>query len=158
MWPSTKGHKMSDYDKFEGKKVVLTRNLEKPNERGETAVELEGTVEAVNDLGIMFKPKGQVKPEILLNPEIEEVRYAPEKSKKAKAKKLKPVEHGQAKSHLLERHGLTLTKVNGFTEEQALEYHNAIDHVAADLGHVHEDKADSEAAEAVAAEADADVA
>lgn len=139
---------MSEYDKFVGKKVVLIRNLATPNEKGETAVELEGTVEAANELGVMFKPKGQVKPEIFENSEIEEVRYAPEKAKKIKAKKLKPVEYGQAKSHLLERHGLTLTKVNGFTEEQALEYHNAIDHVAADLGHVHEDKtapADAEA-------------
>ena len=129
---------MSDYDKFVGKRVVLTRNLKEPNAQGELAVEIEGTLEAANEMGVMFKPKGQIKPEIFDLGEIEEVRYAPEKAKKIKAKKLKPVEFGQAKSHLLERHGLTLTKVNGFTEEQALEYHNAIDHVAADLGHVHE--------------------
>jgi hypothetical protein len=152
----TKGYKMSDYEKFVGKKVVLTRNLKEADAEGNLAVELEGTLEAANAVGVMFKAKGQVKPEIFELGEIEEVRYAPEKAKKQRAKKLKPVEYGQAKSHLLERHGLTLTQVNGWTEEQALAYHNEIDHVKADLGHVHEDKSEAEAAEAVAAESEED--
>ena len=150
-YPQRETH-MSDYTKFVGKKVIVTRNLDKPNEKGELAVEVEGTVEAANVHGVMLKPKGQVKPEILNLDEIEEIRFAPEKAKNIKAKVLKPIEHGQARGHLLERHGLTLKEVNALSEEEALEFHESIDHVAKDLGHVHGSKEETPAAEAVAAE------
>lgn len=143
---------MSDYSEFVGKKVIVTRNLPTPNEKGEGAVEVEGTLEAANEFGVMLKPKGQVKAEIINASEIEEIRFAPEKVKAVKAKTLKVIEHGQAKSHLLERHGYTLTEVNEMTETQAYELHKGIDHVAADLGHVHGEKEKAPAAEAVADE------
>lgn len=142
----------SPYTDFVGKKIVLTRNLKEPNAKGELAEEVEGTLEAANPQGIMFKPKGQVKPEIIMADEVEEIRYAPEKAKALKAKTLKPITYGQARGHLLERHGMTLTQVNGLTEEQALAYHNELDHVASGLGHVHGEKDAAPAAEAVAAE------
>jgi hypothetical protein len=146
---------MSDYSEYVGKRVMLTHNLKEANDKGELAEELEGTVEAANPLGVMFKPKGQVKALLFEAGDIEEVRYAPEKAKTMKAKTLKPITFGQAKGHLLERHGLTLAEVNGLTEEQALEYHNGLDHVALDLGHVHGEK---ESAPAAAAQADEDAA
>ena len=51
------------YGEFVGKKIVLTRNLDQPNDKGELAEEIEGTLEAANDQGILFKPKGKVKPD-----------------------------------------------------------------------------------------------
>lgn len=143
---------MSDYDKFVGKRVVLTRNLKTANEKGELAVEIEGSLEAANALGVMLKPKGQVKADIIDLSEVEEIRLAPEKAKALKAKPLKIIELGQAKSHLLERHGLTLKEVNGLSEEDAFEFHESIDHVERDLGHVHQNKESAPAAQAVADE------
>lgn len=144
---------MTDYTGFVTKKVILIRNLSEPNEKGESAVELEGTLEAANASGVMFKPKGQVKPDIINASEIEDIRLAPEKAKKITAKVLKPIQLGQARSHLLERHGLTLSEVNGLSEEDAFKYHEGIDHKEADLGHVHGEKeSQSKAAEAVAAQ------
>ena len=139
------------YGEFVGKKIVLTRNLDQPNDKGELAEEIEGTLEAANDQGILFKPKGKVKPDIIVTKDIEDIRYAPEKAKNLKAKTLKPITYGQARSHLLERHGMTLSEVNAMTEEQAFKYHQELDHVAAGLGHVHGEK-ESPAAEAVADE------
>ena len=143
---------MSDYDKFVGKRIVLVRNLKTPNDKGELAVEIEGSLEAANELGVMLKPKGQVKADIIDAAEIEEIRLAPEKAKSLKAKPLKIIELGQAKSHLLERHGLTLKEVNGLTEEEAFEYHETINHVESDLGHIHQNKESAPAAQAVADE------
>lgn len=144
------------YTEFVGKKIILTQNLEKPNDKGELAEEREGTLEAANDKGIMFKPKGQVKPEIIMLSSVEEIRYAPEKAKALKAKTLKPITYGQARGHLLERHGMTLSEVNAMTEEQAFKYHQELDHAAAGLGHVHGEKESAPAAEAVASEEQTD--
>jgi hypothetical protein len=127
----------TDYKQYAGKRVVVTRNLKEPNDKGELAEELEGTLVAANPLGIMFTPKGQTKAEIIESGDIEEVRLAPDKAKKLTARKLQPVELGKARAHLLERHGLKLADVNKLTEEDALEYHDQLDHVALDLGHIH---------------------
>lgn len=127
----------TDHSQYVGKKVVLTRNLREPNDKGELAEELDGTLVAANANGVMFTPKGQTKADIIGADEIEEIRFAPEKTRKMIAKKLKPVELGKAKAHLLERHGLKLRDVNNLTEEAAFEYHEQLDHVILDLGHVH---------------------
>ena len=140
-----------DFSEFVDKKVILVQNLKEPNEKGEGAVEIEGTVVAANAIGILLKPKGQVKPVIIEVGDVEQIGYAPEKIKAIKAKMLKPITYGQAKSHLLERHGMTLTDVNKLSEEEALKYHNGLDHKVLDLGHVHGDKASTARAEAVAA-------
>lgn len=142
----------ADLQQYEGKKVVLVRNLSEPNEKGERAVELEGTAVKANALGVMFKPKGRTNVELIELGEIESVSLAPDGDKKIAAKMLKPVELGSAKSHLLERHGFTLGKVNGMTEEDAFKAHESIDHKASDLGHYHGVKAEkADAAAAVAA-------
>lgn len=124
-------------DEYKGKKVVVTVNLAEPNEKGEGAVEYEGTIQAGNELGFLIKPKGQVQFKLLDRASIEDVRLVQDKSATIKRSKLQLVKVGQARRHLLERHGATLTQVNGLTEEQAMEHHNGIDHEASDLGHIH---------------------
>ena len=134
-----------DLRKYDGKRVVVTRNLSEPNEKGESAVEVEGVVQAANEHGLLIKPKGQVQFKLIPSDEIEEVRLQEDKSNKLKASKLNIVKLGSARRHLLERHGYTLDWVNGVTEEQAYEHHAEIDHVENDLGHVHVEKKDKDA-------------
>jgi hypothetical protein len=143
---------------YEGKKVIVTVNLKEPNEKGESAIEIEGTAQNANDLGILLKPKGKTNLELIEAADIEDVRYAPEPDKKLTAKSLKDVEYGQAKQHLLDRHGLTLTDINSLTEQAALDYHSGLDHKALDLGHVHGAKASEERAAALEEKAAADAA
>lgn len=132
------------HDQYVGKKIILTVNLKEANEKGELAEEIEGTLEAANAMGLMVKPKGQVKARIIELSDIEgELRLAPTKEKALTARKIKPVQLGQAKSHLLERHGFRLQDVNAMSEEEAYNGHAKIDHVADNLGHVHVDKSDA---------------
>lgn len=126
---------------FSGKKVVVTRNLSEPNEKGETAVEVEGQVQVANEIGILIKPKGKVQFDLIPISEIEEINLAKEGNKPLKASKLQPVKLGQARRHLLERHGVQLKWANEVTEEQAFEYHESLNHKELDLGHFHEAKA-----------------
>lgn len=144
----------ADLEKYVGKRVVLTRNLSEPDDKGNTAVELVGTVDVANEMGVLFKPKGKTNFELITLAEIEEVSLAPEKEKALTARKLKPVGLGQAKSHLLERHGLTLKEANALSEEAAYAQHEKIDHKAADLGHVH--VAESDASEPASEDADSE--
>lgn len=138
---------MSDYSKFEGKKVKLVRN-----EEGVTnAVEIEGTVQSGNALGILIKPKGKTNFELIPAAEIESVEFIMETAKNLDCKTLKVVEFGQARAHVLERHGWTLKQVNTISELDAYEKHAKLDHVASDLGHVHGEKDKTDRAEAVAA-------
>lgn len=140
----------SELSKFADQKVIVQINLDKPNDKGETLVEVEGTALAANEMGILLKPKGKTQAELVEAAKIEGVVFAPQKEKEIKAKTLQPIKYGQARSHLLERHGATLTDVNGLTEEQALDYHTELNHAETDLGHVHGDKAQTERAEAIA--------
>jgi hypothetical protein len=133
---------VTDLKDFEDQKVVLVRNLAKPNDKGETAEELEGTLVAVAGDAVMFKQKGKATAGLIDISDIERVDHAESGTKKLARKTLKMVKFGQARNHLLERHGYTLTQVNDLSEKEAFELHEAIDHEAQDLGHVHKDKAD----------------
>lgn len=138
---------MTNYAKYVDKKVVLVRN-----EKGKTlAEEIEGTLISANDSLIMLKPKGKTQATLIEVGEVEKIDYAPEKSKSLTRKALKPVEFGQARAHLLERHGMKLAEVNVLSEKDAFELHKGIDHEKDDLGHKHEDKNDTERAKAVEA-------
>ena len=149
----------ADYSEFQGKKVIVVRNLPEPDENGAQAVEVEGLAQSANELGILIKPKGKVKLDLIPADEIEEVSFAPEKAKALKAKTLKVVEYGQARAHLLERHGVDLEWVNSVSEQEAYDYHKTLDHVELKLGHVHGEKSKSEAEQAIAeAEGDEDAA
>lgn len=133
----------TDLSQYTGKKVIVTQNLAAPDADGNSAVEVEGTVQVGNASGVLIKPKGKATFDLIEAASIEEIRLAPEKDKAFKASKLKLVTVGQARRHLLERHGVTLKWANSVTEEQALEYHNSLNHVELDLGHVHSEKAEA---------------
>jgi hypothetical protein len=137
-----------DLNQFKEKKVTLVVN---PAEGGD-AEELEGTVVAVTGSAIMFRPKGKTSPRIIEKGSIESIEHAATGDKKLAVRTLKVVQFGQARAHLLERHGSTLKAVNAMTEKEAFDLHAGLDHVALDLGHVHKDKADKPEAEAPEAE------
>ncbi len=133
-----------DLAEFVNKKVTLVRNLSAPNEKGETAEELEGTLVAVAGDALMFKPKGKTNALLIDTADVESVNFAQEKAKTLSRKTLKVVTHGQARTHLLERHAYTLAAINAMSETEAFRTHEGIDHEAADLGHVHGDKGKGE--------------
>lgn len=130
---------------FRNKRVKVVVNLPEKNEKGELAVEMEGTVQAGNELGLLIKPKGKVKFELIERGLIEEIVLVTEKSSELERTSLKPVKIGQARRHLMERHGYTLSQANALTEEEAMEIHEKIDHEADDLGHIHSDKSTEKA-------------
>jgi hypothetical protein len=135
----------TDFKQYENKKVKLVRN-----EPGKTeAEEIEGTVLAAQPEMLMVKPKGKTQATLIPTGEIAEIDFASESAKAIARKTLKPVEYGQARSHLLERHGFKLARVNKLSEKEAFELHKEIDHEKEDLGHVHGDKNATERAEAV---------
>lgn len=137
-------------EEYVGKKVLVTVKAEDGS-----AVEVEGTVEKANDFALVIKPKGKTRLDIIENDAIIEIKYIAETGTPLKAKLLKPVELGQARTHLLERHGYTLADINKMDEQGAFDFHKALDHVALDLGHTHgvKESPASAAVEAVAAEA-----
>jgi hypothetical protein len=146
----------SEFDQYQGKKVILTVADATEENPGQTK-EIEGTATAANALGIMLKPKGKTGLELYEADTIQSVAYAPEKEKELKAKTLKVVEYGNAKQHLVDRHGYKLSEINKMSEQEAFDFHNDLDHVELELGHVHGEKesAASGGAEA-AAESDAE--
>lgn len=136
-----------DLVQYNGKKVTL---VVFPEDGNGDAAELEGTIESANASGVLFRAKGKTKRDIIMSERIVEITLQPDTEARLKAKALKPVVLGQAKGHLLERHGYTLTEVNEMTEDAAFSAHASIDHKAADLGHMHQDKSETPAAQAVA--------
>lgn len=139
-----------DLSQFSGKKVIVVRNLPEADKDGNTAVEIECTVEVGNQHGLLVKPKGKVQLELIPASEIEpgSIRLTEGSSAKLSRSKLQIVKLGQARRHLLERHGVTLEWVNKTTEQQAFEYHAGLDHEELDLGHVHVEKKDKDAGDA----------
>jgi hypothetical protein len=138
---------VSNLSKFADKKVIVVHRVEGSTD----AVETEGTAQAANEGGILLKPKGKTQMILIEAPAIEDVRFVDEKPKEIKRKLLKVVEFGQARNHLLERHGWTLKQVNEISEKAAYETHEKIDHVSADIGHEHGEKDKAEKAESDAA-------
>lgn len=136
----------NDLEQYNEKKVLVTVA---PKD-GADAYEIEGTVSVGNDLGLLIKPKGKTQLLLIEAAEIVEVKYVLDKPKDLKAKELKPVEFGSVRQHLLDRHGFSLADINSRDEAWAFEFHNEIDHKAADLGHVHVAKEATPVGEAVA--------
>jgi len=128
-----------DLTEFNDKKVVVIKKADDGS-----ATEIEGTVQSGNALGLLIKPKGKTKFELIVADDIEEVRPVREEAKALTRKTLKVVELPQARNHLLERHAYTLAQVNAMSDDEALEAHNGIDHEASDLGHVHGEKGKSD--------------
>lgn len=130
----------TDLSEYTGKNVTVVRNLKEADADGNTTVEVECKVQVGNEQGLLVKPKGKVQFDLIPAGEIEEVFLTPDKAKKLTASKIKHPQIGGIRRHLLDRHGVNLEWANGVTEEQAKEYHDSIDHVKNDLGHVHVDK------------------
>lgn len=120
----------TDYSQFSGKRVLIVTEID-----GEAA-EVEATLEVVNDHGVLVKPKGKPKLEIIRNEHITEIREIAAVAAVSR-KSIKPIPFGKVRSHLAERHGLKVSDINAMTEEQAQEFHNGLDHAALDLGHDH---------------------
>lgn len=137
-----------DFSKFQDKKVVVVWHEDESSE----ATETEGTALAANDSGVLLKPKGKMQPILIASGQIDDLRHAEETVRKLGRKTLKIVEYGQARSHLLERHAYTVAQVNEMSEQEAYDIHEGIDHLAADLGHVHGDKSETPRGEAVSDE------
>lgn len=139
---------MEDLAKYAGQKVIVTVNLTEANEKGETSVELEGTAQSANELGILLKPKGKTSVKLIEASQIERVQFAPEEAKALKAKPLQPVKYGNARQHLADRHGVPLADVNQLSEESALSYHEDVEHDQTVISHFHQEKKADEAAPA----------
>lgn len=119
----------------------LEKNVKKPvvlhvRQDDGSLKELEGKIEAASEAGLAFKEKGKSNLDLYLPNQIEEIQAAPEKPKQVSQKKLKPIDLGQARQHLVDRHGVTLSWAKEADEQKAFDYHQNLDH--ADLGHRHE--------------------
>jgi hypothetical protein len=125
-----------DLTQYTEKRVTLT--LKPADGESENRV-LEGKVEAASPIGLMFKRKGSGQPDLIPAADVVSIEELPEKAKEHKAKALKPVAQATVKSHLLERHGVTLEWANSpeVSDEDAESYHDSLDHAALLLGHVH---------------------
>lgn len=113
--------------------------------------EITATIKAATVAGIAYKEKGKSGLELIPTPAgIEEIDFAPLKPKPIVQKKLKPIEFGTARQHLVDRHGVELSWAKDADEKAAYDYHNGLDH--SNLGHKHEvpDEKKEEAPEAPA--------
>jgi hypothetical protein len=131
-----------DLTQFTDQKVIMQVKLDEPNAEGATLVEVEGTALAANALGVLLKPKGRTKAELVEADKIESIEFAPEKARPIKPTSLKVVAYGEARKHLGDRHGVTITWLNSVTEADAMSYHGSLDH--SDLAHNHDPKAKDE--------------
>lgn len=116
--------------------------------------EIEGKVEAASEAGMAFKEKGKSSLELYMPGQIAEIQRAPEKPKQVIRKRVNPVQLGQARQHLVDRHGVPISWAKDNTEEAAFEYHEQLDH--SDLGHKHEVAKSKENAEREQALSDAE--
>jgi hypothetical protein len=97
--------------------------------------ETTGKIMVATEAGIGFKEKGKASAELLTLSQIEEIAPAPAKVKSVVQKKIKPIEMGQARQHLIDRHGVELSWGKEADEKAAFEYHAGLDH--SNLGHIH---------------------
>ena len=114
--------------------------------------EVTGTIKAATVAGVPFKEKGKPGLELTTVDKFYEIDYAPVKAKAVTQKKLNPIEFGQARQHLVDRHGVELTWAKDADEKDAFAYHQGLDH--SNLGHTHYTAEEMEAKKKKAAEKD----
>lgn len=130
---------------WQDKKVIVTHNLDKPNDEGHTCVETEGLITLVNEaVGIILKPTGKTLGALIKSKDIEDIVLAPTTLRVFKQKTIRRVTLETARQHLLDRHGMALEAVNVTNEEDALEHHSKIDHEPLGHNHAAEDEGDDE--------------
>ena len=98
-----------DFTKYTDKRVTL---VVKPADGQGDNVTLEGKVELGVPQGLMFKRKGSGQPDLIEAERVVSIDEVPDKPKELKAKTLKPVDADKVKSHVLERHGVSLDYAN----------------------------------------------
>ena len=96
-----------------------------------------GTVASAMPQAIAFKEKGKSSLVLINKDDIASIRIAQEAEAEMKARRLNIVELGTVKRHLVDRHGYALADINAMAPEQALEFHDSIDH--SPLSHFHAD-------------------
>lgn len=113
-----------------GKRVDLELNDE-----GEV-LNLTGTIESANSIGFVFKPFGSPKVALYETAQVEGISLAEQKEPVLKARRLNPVDMGNVKRHLVDRHGYPLADINEMKADDALKFHNEdVDH--GPLSHYH---------------------
>ena len=121
---------------FCDQRVIVIYNLPEPNEDGHTAEEVEGLVVTANDsVGIVIKPAGKTLVRLIKTVDIEKIDLAPTSLRVFKQKTMRVIGLDTVRQHLLDRHGWSLSVINGMDENKAMEIHKGIDH--ANLGHAH---------------------
>jgi hypothetical protein len=123
-----------NFDEYVGKRVTLTR-LEGEGD-SQKEVQLEATVDSFAGDILLIKPKGKSNFDMVTTSEIKDITLAPD-SNALKPKRMDPIRLGNVRQHYADRHGASLTELNGITEEEAFAAHEALDHKAEDLGHYH---------------------
>lgn len=116
-----------DYD---GKKVELFLV-------GEEGEAITGTVASASPEMIAFKEKGKSHLKLVKRDDIADIRIAPEAEPEMKARRLNIVNLDTVKRHLVDRHGYSLADINAMSPEDALEFHDGLDH--SPLSHFHAD-------------------
>jgi hypothetical protein len=145
-----KAQGLADYKQLEEKRVILQHQ---PKGEDDSVEERPGTLEAVNDLGILFKAKGRSSSELIMwfdvvGIEADDTATAPKSPAKIKPKRVNPVASGAAKRHLADAHGLPLSYVNQLTADQAVQVHDKLheDDAANEISHYHAEKPAEDAA------------
>jgi len=138
---------------YKGKNVIM--HLIQPDGSLE---EVEAHIEGASPAGVAYKVKGKREVQLAEPDGIEQIEIAPVKEKKASQKKLGIIEAHNVRSHLVDRHGYSLSKANSMDDAACESIHSMIDHT--DLGHRHLTAADkvreAEAKEAAKAKAKAE--
>lgn len=96
-----------------------------------------GTVASAMPQAIAFKEKGKSNLTLINKDQIASIHIAPEAEAEMKARRLNIVNLDNVKRHLVDRHGYALADINKMTPEQALNFHDTIDH--SPLSHYHAD-------------------
>lgn len=107
---------------------LLTKGSEEP---------VVGTVVSAMDKAIAFKEKGKSNLVLIEAKDIAAIHIAAEAESEMKPRRLNLVELSSVKRHLVDRHGYALADINAMSPEQALEFHDGIDH--SPLSHYHSD-------------------
>lgn len=120
-------------DQFKDQKVVLQKKA-----ADGSLEEIEGTVLAANELGVLIKPKGKTQAVLVELGDIEgDIAHANEKPKNLNQRTMKVITYGGARQHLVTSHGYKLSEIKPMSEGEAFDFHASLDH--SDLGHVHSD-------------------
>lgn len=105
-------------------------------EDGDDHDTVTGRIETISDTAVIIRTRAGS--EVVTNARIVDlpVVLPPRRNSKVIVRTLRPLET-TVRQHLVDRHGLVVDLANALTEDQAVAYHNRIDH--GNLGHRHEE-------------------